>query len=129
MSATGLPVLPSVATRSVSKETLTSSSANLIVLRQHVDDLCLVTIGLSRRDVGGNDRVGAGLGPCPIPVVHKPLHGSIAPIVIVVTAAGGAIVLVADFVPDMRHTLRHRWKPGEQRFLSFSAKIEMARLW
>jgi hypothetical protein len=36
---------------------------------------------------------------------------------------------VADLVLDMRYTLRHRRKPGEQRFLSFSAKIEMARLW
>jgi hypothetical protein len=31
-----------------------------------------------------------------------------AAIVIVVTAAGGSIFLVADFVPDMHHTLRHR---------------------
>jgi hypothetical protein len=29
----------------------------------------------------------------------------------------------------MRHTLRHRREPGEQRFPSFSAKIKMARLW
>src|SRR5258708_34551352 len=33
---------------------------NLTILRQHVDDLCLVTIGLSRRDVGGDDRVRTG---------------------------------------------------------------------
>jgi len=36
---------------------------------------------------------------------------------------------VADLVLDMRYTLRHRRKPSEQRFLSFSAKIKMARLW
>jgi hypothetical protein len=61
--------------------------------------------------------------------VHKRLHGDIAPIVIVVTAAGGAIFLLANFVPDMRHTLRHRWEPGEQSFSPFGAKIEMAGLW
>ena len=33
---------------------------NLTILRQHVDDLRLVTIGLSRRDVGGDDRVRTG---------------------------------------------------------------------
>jgi hypothetical protein len=49
--------------------------------------------------------------------------------VIVVTAAGGAIFLVADFVPDMRHTLRHRREPGEQPFPPFGAKIDMAGLW
>src|SRR3979409_527560 len=89
MSATGLPVLPSVATH----------------------------------------RVRTGLGPCPIPIVHKRLHGDIAPIVIVVTAAGAAIFLVADFVADMRHTLRHRREPGEQLFPPFSAEIDMAGLW
>jgi hypothetical protein len=60
-----------------------------------------------------------------------------AAIVIVVTAAGGSIFLVADFVPDMHHTLRRRrefeltgavraWRPKsghiyEQLFPPFGA--------
>jgi hypothetical protein len=61
--------------------------------------------------------------------VHQRLHGDIAPIVIVVTAAGGAIYLSADLVADLRHTLRHRRKPGEQLFLSLGTKIDVAGLW
>jgi hypothetical protein len=34
-----------------------------------------------------------------------------------------------DFVPDMRHTLRHRREPGEQHFPPFGAKIGVAGLW
>jgi hypothetical protein len=34
-----------------------------------------------------------------------------------------------DFVPDMRHTLRHRREAGEQRFPPFGAKIGVAGLW
>jgi hypothetical protein len=61
--------------------------------------------------------------------VHERLHGHIAPIVIVVTAAGGAIFLIADFVPDRRQTLGHRRQPCEQLFPSFGAEIDMAGLW
>jgi hypothetical protein len=39
---------------------------------------------------------------------HRSDGAGSAAIVIVVTAAGGSIFLVADFVPDMHHTLRHR---------------------
>jgi hypothetical protein len=35
---------------------------DLIAPRQHVDNLCLVAIGLGRRDVGGDDRVGPRFG-------------------------------------------------------------------
>jgi hypothetical protein len=61
--------------------------------------------------------------------VHERLHRGISPTVIVVTAAGGAIFLIADFVPDGRQTLGHRRQPSEQLFPSFGAEIEMAGLW
>jgi hypothetical protein len=61
--------------------------------------------------------------------VHEHLHGDIAPVVIVVPAAGGAIFVAADCVADMRRTLRHRREPGEQLFAPIGAKIDMAGLW
>src|SRR6202035_5841718 len=86
------------------------------VPRQHVDDLRFIAVGGGGRDVGGDDRVGTDAGARPVPVVHERLHGDVAPIVIVISAAGGAVFLIPDPVADACLSAGHRRKPGEEFF-------------
>ena len=60
-----------------------------------------------------------------MPVVHKRLHRDVAPIVIVISAAGGAIFLFADAVADVCPSVGHRGKPGKEFFSPFDTKIGM----
>ena len=78
--------------------------------------------------MGCDDRVGTGAGTRPIPVVHERLHGDVAPIVIVISAAGGAVFLIADPVADACQSVGHRGKPGKEFFSPFGTKIEMTGL-
>src|SRR6202048_3318079 len=103
-------------------------SNDLAVLGQHVDDLRFIAVGGGGCDVGCDDCVGSYAGTRPVPVVHERLHGDVAPIVIVISAAGGAVFLIADLVADACQSVGYRGKPGEQLFSPFVTKIEMTGL-
>ena len=60
--------------------------------------------------------------------MHERLHGDVAPIVIVIPAAGGAVFLMADRVADVCQSVGHRGKPGKEFFSPFGNKIEMTGL-
>src|SRR5712671_6762097 len=100
-------------------------SDDLAVPGQHVDDLRFIAVGGGGCNVGCYDRVGAGAGTRPVPVVHERLHGDVAPIMIVISAAGGAIFLFADAVVDVCQSVGHRGKPGKEFFSPFDTKIGM----
>jgi hypothetical protein len=67
-------------------------------------------------------------GTRPIPVVHERLYGDVAPIVIMISAAGGAVCLIAYPVADACQSVGHCGKPGEEFFSPFGTKIEMTGL-
>src|SRR5882757_8958641 len=104
-------------------------SDDLAVPGQQVDDLRFVAVGGGGCDVGCDDRVGTDAATRPVPVMHERLHGDVAPIVIVVSAAGGAVFLIADRVANVCLPVGHRGQPGEEFFSAFGTEIEMTGLW
>src|SRR3954453_21080755 len=103
-------------------------SDDFAVSGQHIDDLRFIAVRGGSRDVGCDNRVGTDAATCPVPVVHERLHGDVAPIGIVISAAGGAVFFGADRVTDVSQSVRHRGKPGKQLFSPFGTKIEMTGL-
>src|ERR1700687_228267 len=103
-------------------------SDDLAVLGQHVDDLRLITVGGGGCDVGCDDRIGTDARARPVPVVHERLHGDVAPIVIVISAAGGAVFLIPDPVADGCQAVGHCGKPGKEFFSPFCTKVEVTGL-
>src|SRR4030081_2132237 len=100
-------------------------SDDLAVLGQHVDNLRFMAVGGGGCDVGCDDRVATDAGTRPVPVVHERLHGDVAPIMIVISAAGGAIFLFANAVADVCQSVGYRGKPSKELFSPFGTEIEM----
>src|SRR6202040_2876486 len=101
---------------------------DLDVLGQHVDDLRFKAVGGGGCDVGCDNRIGGDACTSPIPVVHERMHGDVAPIMIVISASGGAAFLIADPVADACQSVGHRGKPGKEFFSPFGTKIEVTGL-
>src|SRR5258708_3913542 len=79
----------------------------------------------STQTPSSNLSIATNAGARAMPVVYKRLHGDVAAIMIVISAAGGAVFLFADRVADACRSVGHRGKPGKEFFSPFDAKIEM----
>jgi hypothetical protein len=101
-------------------------SDDLAVPGQHVDDLRLIAVCRRGGDVGSDDRIGTDGSARPVPVVHKRVHGDVFPIVIMISAAGGAVFLAADPAVNACQSIGHRRKPSEEPLLPLDAELEMA---
>src|ERR1700736_937659 len=75
---------------------------DLAVLGQHVDDLRLIAVGGGGCDAECRDRVLPDAGARPVPVVHERLHGDVAPIMIMISAARSSVLLITNPVADAR---------------------------